>query len=241
MKIALYDDDSLTIGIIETYLTQKFYKKDDFDFFSSEKKLLGYINKTKERYTIYFISLDTEEARGFSIAKKIRSFDLTALIIFVAQNEQHMHAAFKFYAFDYLIQPLTLEKLTETMQRASNYLHINANYFDFSFNRKTFVLSINDIISITKSGRVAYIHTINQTYKTYLTMPEVLAKLNIDFFVQTHGSYVLNLNYVLEIIKNEVVIKPMNNKELKNSNTIPISRMFKEDLKKAYFDFLTRQ
>lgn len=238
LKIALCDDDTVEIGKIEQFLNLHFQQKYDFDFFSNETKLLKYIRKVDTRYSIYFISVEMAKNKGFHLAKKIREFDLAALIIFVSNDSSYMSEAFKVHAFDYLIKPLAKEKLLETMLRAQNYLNTANTYFDFSFNRKTIVLPMNEISYISKSGRVAYIHTTEKIYKTYLTMSEILDKLDLNYFVKTHGSYVLNLNHVNEIIKNEVILKNMENAEQCNSYTIPISRKFKDELRSKYGKFL---
>lgn len=240
MKIALCDDDTVEIGRIEQFLTQYYQQKYDFDFFSSETKLLKYIDKADTRYSIYFISVEMTKNSGLHLAQKIREFDLAALIIFVSNDNFYMSEAFKVHAFDYLIKPIAKEKLLETMFRAQNYLNTANTYFDFSFNRKTIILSMDEIIYISKNGRLAYIHTTEKIYKTYLTMSEILNKLDLNYFVKTHGSYVLNLNYVIEITKNEVILKNMENKEQHNSLAIPISRKFKEELKSKYMKFLNK-
>ncbi|MDA9471079.1 LytR/AlgR family response regulator transcription factor [Enterococcus sp. 5H] len=240
MKIALCDDDTVEIGRIEQFLTLYYQQKYDFDFFSSETKLLKYIHKVDTRYSIYFISIEMAKNNGLHLAQKIREFDLAALIIFVSNSNFYMSEAFKVHAFDYLIRPLTKEKLLETMLRAQNYLNTANTYFDFSFNRKTIVLSMNEIIYIAKSGRIAYIHTREKAYKTYLTMSEILDKLDLNYFVKTHGSYVLNLNYVNEIIKNEVILKNVENTEQHDILAIPISRKFKDQLRSKYVKFLNK-
>lgn len=240
MKIALCDDNQVEIGMVENYLSLYSHQQYDFDFFSSENKLLKYINTIDTRYSIYFISIEMSEINGIHLAQKIREFDLEALIIFISNDSYYMPEVFQVYAFDYLIKPLTKELLLETMHRAKNYLNTTNTYFDFSFNRKTIVLSMNEITYIAKNGRVAHIHTVEKTYKTYLTMSEILDKLNMDFFVRTHGSYVVNLHYIIEIMKNEVFVKNFENIPKQTTISIPISRNFKDELKAAYVSFSTK-
>ncbi|MFD1901208.1 LytR/AlgR family response regulator transcription factor [Enterococcus termitis] len=99
-------------------------------------------------------------------------------------------------------------------------------------------LAMNEIVYISKSGRVAYIHTTNTIYKTYLTMSEILKKLNTNAFVRTHGSYVLNLNYIVEIVKNEAFVKHFKEVQQDTKLSIPISRKFKDELKIKYSNFV---
>lgn len=239
MKIALCDDDQLEIGKIESYLTTDNLQSYDFDFFSNGSKLVKHLYKMNTKYSIYFISIEMAELNGLQLAHEIRKLDLEALIIFISNDNTHMSEAFKVQTFDYLLKPVSKEQLLLTMERANNYLNERNTYFDFSFDRKTILLTMNEIIYISKSGRIAYIHTIDTVYKTYLTMAEILKKLNTDLFVRTHGSYVLNLNYIVEIIKNEVFIKEFKDGvQQKSKFAIPISRKFKDELKLKYSNFI---
>ncbi|MFD2307412.1 LytR/AlgR family response regulator transcription factor [Enterococcus termitis] len=239
MNIALCDDDQIEIGKIETYLNPLREQHYEFDFFSSENKLLKQIQKTETSYSIYFISIEMLKNKGIQLAQQIRKVDLEALIIFISDDNTHMPEAFKVQTFDYLLKPISEEQLMLTMKRANDYLNERNTYFDFSFGRKTIFLAMNEIVYISKSGRVAYIHTTNTIYKTYLTMSEILKKLNTNAFVRTHGSYVLNLNYIVEIVKNEAFVKHF--KEGLQQDTklsIPISRKFKDELKIKYSNFV---
>lgn len=238
MKIALCDDDPIEIGKVETYLKQNRLLNYEFDFFSSGTKLLKHIDGMDVKYSIYFITIEMAEMSGIELAQQIRQLDLHALIIFISNDTIHMPEVFKVQTFDYLLKPICKDQLAITMDRAKDYLNKQNTYFDFSFGRKTIFLTLNEIIYISKSGRIAYIHTADKVYKTYLTMSEISEKLNADTFVRTHGSYVINLNYIVEIVKNEVFIKHYKDGVLQNTKlSVPISRKFKDELKIKYSHF----
>ncbi|OEG18815.1 hypothetical protein BCR22_10645 [Enterococcus plantarum] len=239
LKIALCDNNQREMGKIEKSIHLHSSQNYEFDFYSSGKKLVRHLKEIEANYVIYFISIELKEMDGIALAQKIRAVDLEALIIFVSNDAQRMSEVFKVQAFDYLLKPISDECLLETMTRAKNHFTTNHSYFEFSFNRKLVVLSMNEIIYIAKSGRIAYIHTIEKVYKTYLTMSEIINKANKDLFTRIHGSYVVNLNYIVEITKNEVFVKQVK-KDVQQEKHIalPMSRTFKEELKMAYTAFL---
>ncbi|MFD1901207.1 LytR/AlgR family response regulator transcription factor [Enterococcus termitis] len=133
MNIALCDDDQIEIGKIETYLNPLREQHYEFDFFSSENKLLKQIQKTETSYSIYFISIEMLKNKGIQLAQQIRKVDLEALIIFISDDNTHMPEAFKVQTFDYLLKPISEEQLMLTMKRANDYLNERNTYFDFSF------------------------------------------------------------------------------------------------------------
>lgn len=211
----------------------------ELDFFSNGEKLLRHLNERDTNYSIYFISMEMTDIDGIVLAQQIRSFDLDALIIFLSDNIQRMPEVFKVQTFDYLVKPISHTHLLDTMIRAKKHFNASHAYFEFSFNRQFVVLAMNEIVYIVKSGRIAYIHTTEKIYKTYLTMADITAKLNKDSFARIHGSYVVNLHYIVEIMKNEVFIRQFEDGiQKENTLSLPISRTFKEELKNTYAIFL---
>lgn len=239
MKIALCDNNQRDMGNIERTIQLHISQQYEFDFFTNGEKLIRQLAEKEATYNIYFISIELTEMDGVALAKQIRAFDLEALIIFVAEDIQRMPEVFKVQAFDYLLKPIDQNSLLETIDRANNYFNAIHAYFEFSFNRKLVVLSMSEIVYIVKSGRVAYIHTTEKVYKTYLTMVEIIDKLNKDTFARIHGSYLVNLNYIIEIAKNEVFVKQFEEDiQQEKSLSLPMSRTFKEELKDKYVHFL---
>lgn len=239
MKIALCDNNQKDMGRIEKTIQLHTSQQYEFDFFTNGEKLVRHLNEIETTYKIYFISIEMTEMDGMALAQQIRTFDLEALIIFIADNNQRMPEVFKVQAFDYLLKPIDQNDLLETIDRANNYFNAIQAYFEFSFNRKLVVLTMSEIIYIAKSGRIAYIYTTEKVYKTYLTMAEIIDKLNKDLFARIHGSYVVNLNYIVEITNNEVFVKQFKEDiQQKNNSSLPISRTFKDELKEKYATFL---
>ncbi|MBO0447528.1 response regulator transcription factor [Enterococcus ureilyticus] len=239
MKIALCDNNQKEIGNIEKVIHLHTSQQYEFDFFSNGEKLIRHLNEIGTSYNIYFISIEMTETDSVALAQQIRAFDVEALIIFVSDDIKRMPDVFKVQAFDYLVKPISSACLLETMDRARNYFNAIHAYFEFSFNRKLVVLPMNEIVYIAKSGRVAYIHTTERIYKTYLTMAEIIAKLDKHLFARIHGSYVVNLNYIVEIAKNEIFVKQFEDGlQQENNLSLPMSRTFKEELKVSYATFL---
>ncbi|OJG64926.1 hypothetical protein RV09_GL001344 [Enterococcus moraviensis] len=239
LKIALCDNNQRDMSKIEQNIHLYTSQQYEVDFFNNGEKLVRYLNQTDSTYNIYFISIEMAEIDGITLAQKIRILDVEALIIFISDDIQRMPEVFKVQAFDYLLRPISSDRLVETMDRATNYFNAIHAYFEFSFNRKLVVLPMNDIVYIAKSGRIAYIHTTEKIYKTYLTMSEIINKVNKDLFSRIHGSYMVNLSYIVEIKKNEAFIKQFKNDVLQENNlSLPISRTFKDELKTTYKLFL---
>lgn len=228
MKIALYDGSNEEVKQMSRCLRTLVTFEDDLEVFTTGTKLLKRIKENRNSFDVYFLPI--EDSIGLEIAQQIRKTNLTALIIFSSQGNEQMSQVFEFHAFDYLLKPYASKKVEATLTRAKKYLNGNQNYVDFSFNREKYLLSMDEIIYVTKSGRIAYIHTKDEIYKSYMTMTEILAKLKGGRFVRVHGSYVINLNYVMKIVKDEIFLDiPESRNESSNEATISVSRRFKDE------------
>ncbi|WP_139843285.1 LytR/AlgR family response regulator transcription factor, partial [Enterococcus sp. 7D2_DIV0200] len=146
MKIALCDNNQKDMGTIEKTIQLHTSQQYEFDFFTNGEKLVRHLNEIEATYKIYFISIEMTEMDGMALAQQIRTFDLEALIIFIADNNQRIPEVFKVQAFDYLLKPIDQNDLLETIDRANNYFNAIQAYFEFSFNRKLVVLTMSEII-----------------------------------------------------------------------------------------------
>lgn len=234
MNIALYDGNNSELKQIKSCIRALDNYEYKLETFGDKSDLLARIHKNRKEFDIYFLSIDSDTPDGLKVAEEIRKVNLAALIIFMSQDDSQMSNVFAFHAFDYLLRPVAMEQIEISLKRARKYLGGNQAYVEFSFKREKFVLLLDEIIYVTKSGRIAYIHTKDEIYKSYLTMSEIVTKLSDGRFIRVHGSYVINLNYVTRIVRDEVFLCTFedNSAEPKEA-AISISRRFKEDFQKS--------
>jgi len=96
---------------------------------------------------------------------------------------------------------------------------------------KEFVVSLNQISTIESGGNYIYIHTNNQVYPMRSTMNKMQEKLDPKHFIRVHRSYIVNSNFIQEIL----TINPQEYKiKLKNNVVIPLSRNNRSELLKVF-------
>jgi len=96
---------------------------------------------------------------------------------------------------------------------------------------KEFVVSLDQISTIESGGNYIYIHTNNQVYPMRSTMNKMQEKLDAKQFIRVHRSYIVNSNFIQEILTinhQEYKIK------LKNNECIPLSRNRRSELLKVF-------
>jgi DNA-binding NarL/FixJ family response regulator len=86
-------------------------------FTNVDKALEGVI---KLKPDIVFIDVEMPEKNGFEFVREIKDKNVFPAFIFVTAYEQYAIKAIKESAFDYLIKPIDIDELSQTIKRFSN-------------------------------------------------------------------------------------------------------------------------
>lgn len=66
---------------------------------------------------LVFLDIDMPQKNGFDLVREIKDLELNPTIIFVTAYNQYAIEAIKHSAFDYLVKPVDIDDLTETIER----------------------------------------------------------------------------------------------------------------------------
>lgn len=163
---------------------------------------------------LVFLDIQMPGTSGLELSGKISDIENPPLIVFATAYEKYAAAAFDINAFDYVIKPFTLERISKSIQKAERYLQAMAlppvprkSEQECSINK--ILLSIEekiiptspDQIYFAESGKTgSLVHTINGICKAKFTLCELEEKLIGCGFIRAHRCYLVNLNHVLEVV-----------------------------------------
>lgn len=201
---------------------------------------------------LIFLDIDLQKGTGFDFLNEIAQYDYENYhVIFTTAFNQFAIKAIKFSAFDYLLKPIDIDDLEQSLNRFFSLKDSNTVKFDGKENIKL----INDNKEQkNKSNRIA-IPTVEQIYyrevneivrcesehnytHIYLssgehffvskTIKEYEGILSDSGFFRVHQSHLVNLMFVSSFLKedNGVLL-------LKNGTKIPVSRRNKDLVLKA--------
>lgn len=209
------------------------------DTFTNPIEAISAINYLKPNCV--FLDIEMPEMDGFQLLNQLtfRDFDL----IITTAYDNYAIKAFKEHAIDYLLKPIDSEDLEESISRvrinqSQNSLGEEVKKIIKSFAPtqqpkrlalpligKTVYVNMDDIIFCKSNGNYTEIHLANNEKKMLSkNLKDVEVKTNNSFF-RVHNSYVVNINYIKEFVKNEGLYLV-----LQNGNTIPVSRSRKNEL-----------
>ena len=196
--------DIITKVMMKNKFMYKTYSFDEYDdkFFEVMNSSLS--NK------IYIMDIETKNASGIDIARKIRKLDVDSIIIFVTV---HNEAGMVLLQDDLMFLTFLCKfddfenKLYNSINKALEFIN---HRISIKFNDKGTIYNIpvNDILYITKesNSRKSIIKTNSSQYVVNLTLSEIVSLCG-DCLIQTHRSCFVNKDRVRVIDKHDNIIE----------------------------------
>lgn len=200
---------------------------------------------------VLFLDVQMPELDGFGVANLLMQRGKLPLVIFTTAYHQYAVKAFEHAALDYLLKPIRLTRLQQTLQRIKDTLANTTRSFEWQSqleefigklkktdqlgrlpvfeNEKVILLQPEEIIYVESQGRGTKLVTAQTSYDSDYSLSELEEKLQDFYFYKTHRSFLVNLKEVREVIpwfNNTLILK------LKGSSQeIPVSRTFMKEFK----------
>ncbi|PQD87123.1 LytR/AlgR family response regulator transcription factor [Enterococcus faecium] len=222
LKAAICDDELGIANYVGNLLQN--YDPDLFEpyVYYDLSKLIKQMDQLN--FDIYILDIEFPGKNGMEVADFIRQNDFNVPIIFLTSYREYMEEVFKLHTFDYILKPLEQNYFFQVIERAIKYLGVLNNKFEFSYRKTDYRIALNDILFFEKNRRQVFINMTSQNkYVANMSTSEIIAKLP-STFVQTHTSFIINMEHIREIGKNYVRLS-----NCENIIELPISRKFKTD------------
>jgi len=166
---------------------------------------------------VVFLDVDMPVMNGVECANRIEDEDPSCILIFATGHEEYRRDAFEVYAFDYLVKPFRVERVTETLGRIRERMTALRSRPQLKKEEPvgkskpttrmmlkhrdgvTFV-NMADIVLVQREDRATVIYTVDGgCFYTSDTLAETAEKLDESVFFRSHRSYIINLNYIHDI------------------------------------------
>ncbi len=168
------------------------------------------------RPQVVFLDVDMPGRNGVECARLIQDMDPSIVLIFATAHDEYMGEAFSVYAFDYLVKPFKVERVTQTLARARDRLlgvreaplpapargsakSAPARLMLRHREGVSFV-SMEDILLVQREDRATVLYTQGGgRYVTGDSLQETEDRLDPAIFFRCHKSYIINLNRIASI------------------------------------------
>lgn len=203
---------------------------------------------------LIFLDIEMPGQSGFDL---VRQLHYGPAIVFVTAFHQHAVQAFEVRALDYLLKPVTQERLADAIERVRGLAGADhkarlslaaapvageavepAESAFYKGERQKLVIQdgrnpiqlipFQDILWIDAAGDYMCVHTPQETHVMRARLKSLIQERLPDCFVQIHKSTVVNLNYIDRL-------EPLNNTEfrlfLNTGKELKVSRTYAKELK----------
>lgn len=244
MKILIVDDERPARREL-IFLLSSILKDAEFFEADSAQSALE-ILETKEIQAI-FLDISLGEIMGTTLASIIHEKNPQVGIVFVTAYENYAVEAFELDALDYIMKPFDMKRV----EHAVNKL-IQGGYFSAGEKAgkkeqekgtsmkiaihggdRIRLVDVSRIIMIQSNQRGCSIYTKDHIYEENVTMNKMEEKLKDKGFFRVHKSYIVNLNYVEELLPSYNNGYAMRLKYYE-SELVPISRVQAKTIKELF-------
>ena len=233
IKIAICDDDKNIINTLKEVIIN--YGKMHGYYFNIKTFECG---KTLEKilkdeiFDIIFLDIELNGILGIDIGNKLRENinNYLTKIIYVSSHTNYALDAYDTMPTDFIFKPLKIEKIEKSISNVLKVINFTKKEFIYTINRKINKVLLTDILYFESYRNIVKIYTIDgREDKFYSTLKQVMDSLNSQIFIQQHKSYIVNIEYISKIEKNDII--------LFNQQKIPISRYKIKYLKEMILNY----
>ncbi|CEN75943.1 two-component signal transduction response regulator [[Clostridium] sordellii] len=207
-RIVICEDDNLQRNEINSFISEIFSEISNnikiFEFSSAEEV----IESKLEGIDIYFLDIQMDNLNGMDLAKEIRKQNETSKIIFITSLLEHVQDGYVVKAYRYLIKPIKYEDLKEhILSCISDIIKERENFIIIKENGITYKVNTKEITYIEIIKKDITIHTIYKKYNIKNRIKNLEKELNMYNFFRCHKSYLINMEYIDFIGKDNLMIK----------------------------------
>ena len=179
---------------------------------------------------IVFFDICMPGLSGMDAARKLRERHSKVIIVFVTNMMQYAVEGYSVQASDFIVKPANAASVSRVMDRVTVLADNNS---DKTIRVKD---AVSGSISMLRVGDIYYVevslhrltwHTSAGNIADWGTLDSVQSKLPTKVFSRCHVSYLVNLEHVKEVKKDQVTV---------GNDVLPVSRSQK---KKFYADLAT--
>ncbi len=228
MHIAVCDDEEVQRKLIIKYLREWAKAQDKLieitEFSSGEGLLFRW--EDEKGFDLLILDIEMGSLSGIELAKKIRIENEDIPILFITGYETYMAQGYEVSAIQYLLKPLSKEKLFIVLDKLQRHTKPEAK-LTFHTEDRILLLTPSEIWFAEAQGHYSLLCTSHGSYLLRHSITELSKTLEGQKgFVRCHRSYLVNLRHISAITRNEIVMD--------DSKTLPISRSAYQMVNEAF-------
>jgi len=231
LNIAICDDEISQAEYIKNitinWAEHENHRTEIATFPSAEAFLFEY--SENKNFDILLLDIEMGKMNGVELAKRLRSENCGAQIIFITGYPDFIAEGYEVSAIHYLIKPVKKEKLHEVLSRATARMEQAPRFFVFSSGKESYRINADDIRYAESAGHYVLLHTTSEDYRFRMTVPELEGHLDHAFY-RCSRSFIVGLKHIAHITKAAVV--------LEDGTELPLAKGQYDDINLKFIQYL---
>jgi len=213
----------------------------DISIVEAENATQALATLAADAFDIVFLDINMPGMNGLDAMTVIEKLPNKPHVVFVTAYGQHALRAFELDASDYLVKPVTEERLATTIARVraartpsvAAPLSTAGNRIALEDDDRTMLVRISEIRVVHATGHVVLAKTFDRELRFRGSLGECAARLEPLGFLRTHRSFLVNPEHVVEVepfFGGTYVLRL----DDKARSEAPVSRGFMPTVRKAF-------
>ena len=189
-----------------------------------------FLTLPKEKWDLVLMDVEMPGQNGIETARQLRRVNEPATIIFITNYIQYALEGYEVQAFRYLLKPIDAAQFEQVVGTALDEIHHRQTaYLQLKGRSEIIRLAIDELIYAETERGHLLLHTPAKVLECYSTMEKLEQELKQEAFFRCHSSFLVALEAVRQIEKQDVV--------LKDGTRVPVSKNRKKGMKQALTNF----
>lgn len=180
---------------------------------------------------VIFLDIDMPHNNGLELRKRALEIPVC---VFITSHTQYAVDGFELDALDYIVKPLHFDRFEQTARRIEIYLDTRkkASLFESVIGGGSVFIKEGHTETKLKLTEIKYLEalknytlivTTEKKYRVLLSIGTLLKKPDFQSFIRVHRGFAVQKHFVEKVTPYEV--------QLSQAITVPIGRLYKENLK----------
>ena len=229
LRIAICDDEEkireYIAGIVSSWTVSRGIDHETRTFPSAESFLFDY--EGEPTYDILLLDIEMTGMDGVTMARRIREKNDLIQIVFITGYTEYIAEGYEVDALNYLVKPVSVEKLFSIMDKAYSRTMKNEKVLDLRTDGDMVRIPVSRIVSASVYGNYVTIHA-DEDITVKMTLG-ALCDLLDDRFLRVGRSDVVNISKIRRVTKKDI--------RMEDGTVIPLPRGAYETVNRAIINF----